>query len=453
MKFTQYLNDTRLKLRERVLPARMGFPKWPAKRQGALIFVLALLGFNAFGLIAYACLVRQREPSEFFWSFLACLGLGNLLTFIFSSWALRSMMGYLSRSESGAEWLERDYASLSIQVRDLSRISEEMVLFGQLSEMLQACANTQELCRIVTAFGKDLFPEESGALYLMQADQLILDSQASWGDPPSTAPFLPQDCWSIRRGKAHFWEGSHEGLFCAHVPHPLPTFSFCLPLTAQGGTLGLLHFRSGPAGKSMTEARRQVAIAFGYQIALGLSNLRLKENLHEEAIRDPVTGLYNRRFMEEALDHEIQRARRTGSSLGLIAFDLDHFKSVNDSLGHAAGDAVLRGLSAMAKRILRVGDISCRQGGDEFLLILPDISEVDCIRLAENLRNKAAQFMLEQYPALTGVVTLSCGVALFPQDAATAEKLQKAADEALYQAKLGGRDRVSAASALAGRNL
>jgi diguanylate cyclase (GGDEF)-like protein len=356
----------------------------------------------------------------------------------------------LAKAARGA--LKRDHDALEMQVRDLSQHSKEMALFGQLAEMLQACASLEELCKIVAAFARELFPHACGALYLLEPLVQIMDPEVSWGDPgcPPLAAFRLQDCWSIRRGKPHYQERSQEDIFCAHIAQPPPAFSFCLPLNGQGGILGLLRLQAGATEELMSEPRQLVAVALAHQVALGLSNLKLKEILREEAIRDPTTGLFNRRFMQESLDHEVQRAQRTGTSVGIIAFDLDHFKDVNDTLGHAAGDSLLAVLANVAKGGLRAEDISCRQGGDEFLLILPDITESATLALAEGLRKKADQFITLQFPAMDGKVTISVGVAMFPQDAVTAKSLQEAADQALYRAKTLGRDRVVAASALAG---
>jgi diguanylate cyclase (GGDEF)-like protein len=214
------------------------------------------------------------------------------------------------------------------------------------------------------------------------------------------------------------------------------------------GAHGLLNLRAAAGGAVLSERRQLVAVALAYQVASGLSNLRLKEILREEAIRDPVTGLFNRRFMKESLEHELQRALRNHGSVGVISFDLDHFKGVNDTLGHAAGDALLVAVAHLARESLRAVDICCRQGGDEFLLILLDANPADVLRLAEGLRAGVEKLSREIYPGLMAPVTLSAGVALSPQDAATAEGLQKAADRALYRAKSLGRNRVFAASGL-----
>jgi len=361
-------------------------------------------------------------------------------------------LGELSGVKAAREAARLALSSLEQQVRDLSRHSTEMVLFGQLAEMLQACASTGELCKVVANSARDLFPEGAGSLYVLDAAGQLLEPQISWGRPevPDHGPFGLQDCWSLRRGKPHYQVQSQKDIYCTHVlgDPASPAFTFCLPLAGQGITLGLLHLRSGSGYLTLSEAQQDVAIALAYQVALGLSNLRLKENLRDEAIRDPTTGLFNRRFMNESLDTEIAKARKAGTTIGVIAFDLDHFKEVNDTHGHAAGDRLLRSLAGLSVACVGPDDILCRQGGDEFLAILPAVTEATALVQAEWLRVKVEAFTRDQLPGLAGRATLSAGVAIFPQDANTSEGLQKAADRALYQSKVQGRNCVNAASSL-----
>ena len=354
----------------------------------------------------------------------------------------------ISLAKAARSALKRDRESLEMQLHDLSKHTREVALFGELAEMLQVCSSTQELFKVVSAFARELFPLTPGALYIVDPVRKVMESRISWGEPspPLTPPFALEDCWSVRRGKPHYREGPREGQFCAHVTGAPPAFTLCIPMSGHGSTLGLLHLRAGEAETEMSDSRQMVAIALAYQAALGLSNLQLKEILHEEAIRDPITGLFNRRFMKESLEHEIQRAQRTGTSVGVIALDLDHFKEANDTLGHAAGDSLLLGLAKLVKSSFRAEDICCRQGGDEFLLILPDCAEVESLARAEHLRADFEELVKRQFPSLGGKLTLSAGLAVYPRDAQAPEGLQKAADLALYGAKAQGRNRIVVSS-------
>ena len=191
------------------------------------------------------------------------------------------------------------------------------------------------------------------------------------------------------------------------------------------------------------EREREVARTAGEHIALAIGNLRLREQLRLQAIRDPLTGLFNRRFMEEALEREIQRAAPFGSPLAVILLDLDHFKQINDGHGHGTADLVLQAFGAVVTRILRAGDMGCRFGGDEFLIILPDADLTVAQAVARDIV-EAVRRLPQAHPGrLPERLSASSGVAAFPLHGATPAALLRAADEALYLAKERGRDQVA----------
>jgi diguanylate cyclase (GGDEF)-like protein len=196
----------------------------------------------------------------------------------------------------------------------------------------------------------------------------------------------------------------------------------------------------------LTRAKQQLAVTVARQISLSLANLKLYESLQHQSIRDPLTGLFNRRYLEESLTREIHRASRDRQSLGIIMLDVDHFKRYNDTFGHEAGDAVLRELGLFLKKHIRSSDIACRYGGEEFMLILPEASLEHSIERAEQLREGIKHLNLEHHRQPLGGITLSLGVAVFPDCGLTGEAVIRAADAALYRAKIQGRDRTVAAS-------
>jgi diguanylate cyclase (GGDEF)-like protein len=185
----------------------------------------------------------------------------------------------------------------------------------------------------------------------------------------------------------------------------------------------------------------------GAQLALGLANLRLRETLRNQSIRDPLTGLFNRRYMEETLERELRRAGRSGKGLGVVMIDVDNFKRHNDVFGHDAGDVVLRRIGELLQRGLRREDTACRFGGEEFVLVLPDARAEDAARRAEELREQVRRLATTVKGVSVGSVTVSLGVAAYPEHGLTGEMLIKAADGALYAAKREGRDRVVLAPA------
>jgi diguanylate cyclase (GGDEF)-like protein len=180
-----------------------------------------------------------------------------------------------------------------------------------------------------------------------------------------------------------------------------------------------------------------------YQIESQNQQLELiKAQLRELSIRDHLTGLFNRRYLDEALASEIERAARKQYSIGIIMIDIDHYKVFNDTFGHAAGDEIIIAIAELQKKLVRTYDIACRYGGDEFVLILPESSLATTRERAEHLRTSARQLQMTSGGQELGTITLSAGVAVYPDHGLTVEDLLKAADDALYTAKQAGRDRV-----------
>jgi len=190
-------------------------------------------------------------------------------------------------------------------------------------------------------------------------------------------------------------------------------------------------------------SRLQLATTFAVQTGLALANLKLREVLKEQAIRDPLTGLHNRRFLEEMLARELARARRNKTPLAVIMADVDHFKRFNDTYGHDAGDTVLRSVAQTLKDHIRGSDIACRFGGEEFTLVLPETA-IDAAReKTESLRQAIASLVLSHAGRPLGTITMSFGLAIFPEHGSDAAGLLQAADQALYRAKNDGRNRVT----------
>ena len=197
---------------------------------------------------------------------------------------------------------------------------------------------------------------------------------------------------------------------------------------------------------SLTESKQQIAIAMADSIGLALANLKLRIFLREQSIRDPLTGLFNRRYLEETLEREFHRALRLQRPVGVIMLDLDHFKRFNDTYGHEAGDILLRKLGSFLKQHLRGGDITCRYGGEEFALVLPEVS-LENVRLrAEELREGIKHLNVEYNDKVLATLSMSLGIAMFPEHGATSQSVLNAADGALYEAKRKSRDRIVVAS-------
>jgi diguanylate cyclase (GGDEF)-like protein len=245
-------------------------------------------------------------------------------------------------------------------------------------------------------------------------------------------------------------DGSASELRCPHVEEAITYGAVCAPLAAEGQTLGLFHLQlrrivRGTRRTVVLAERESLIRTLAEQLELSLANFRLRERLREQSARDQLTGLFNRRYMEESVDRELRRAGRDGSTLGLLMMDLDHFKDLNDGFGHAAGDLMLRAVGGFLGSSVRGDDVACRFGGEEFVVILPHASMENTRRRAEALREGMKRLQLESSESLPNI-TMSIGVACSPDHGETREELIHAADVALYRAKAGGRDRVVVAS-------
>ncbi len=352
-----------------------------------------------------------------------------------------------------AEMLEEQRAkeALARRVDELvAQRTQEVDVLNRLGELLQASDDVDEAYGVIGRLVQPLFPDESGWLAVYGGGRDQAEVVARWGpdraEPPESI-FRTDSCWGLRRGRPYIMTGPRSGPPCRHLPSPPPTVSMCLPLAAQGETLGLLHLHRGPnpvddAAATFPETKVRFASMVAEQIALSLANLRLRDTLRAQSIRDPVTGLYNRRYMEETLERELRRAERAGRPLGVVMLDIDHFKQFNDAFGHDSGDAVLRRLGDYLQANLRRGDVACRQGGEEFVLIMPETAPGDAQRRADQLREGTKDLRVAHLGRSLGTLTVSIGVAGFPEHGSTPEGLLKRADAAMYRAKQAGRDKV-----------
>jgi diguanylate cyclase (GGDEF)-like protein len=338
--------------------------------------------------------------------------------------------------------------ALLVQTRQIQAGAAELETLNQLGEWLQACTTVQETHDVIGRLVGQLFPGLPGSVGVISASRNLVDTVATWGTLPAGAEavFAPDECWALRRGQPHVVTDSRTGLLCPHVGKTEGITHLCVPLVAHGETAGLLHLASGlnadgtPAPSAATAQRLATQVA--EQLALALSNLALRERLRNQSIRDPLTGLFNRRYLEETLERELARAERAQHPIGVIMIDVDHFKQFNDAFGHNAGDALLREFGALLRSHIRGGDIACRYGGEEFAVIMPDATLEDTERRAEELREATTHLHVSDQDNALGQVTISLGVAALPHHGTGGARLVRAADRALYRAKNDGRNRV-----------
>ncbi|MHA6717994.1 GGDEF domain-containing protein [Sphingomonas sp. RS6] len=315
----------------------------------------------------------------------------------------------------------------------------------RMTEMLQSAGGYPDANAVLGATLGSLLDGFGGALYVFNnsRDRLELSGTWHWPDGETPRPMLtPGQCWALKRGKWHLNADGPGVLRCDH--HLSGTAVLELPMTAHGEVQGLLQIATARPD-SITELKRiePLATAIADAMSLAVSNIALREKLRTQALRDPLTGLYNRRYMEDALSRYASMAERSGASLSAIMIDLDHFKKLNDEFGHAMGDAVLRETAATIMGVLRPSDVACRYGGEELLVILPECALAEAMARAEVMRAR-----IEALSATHDArISASFGVASMPECTRSHGDLLGIADAALYQAKEGGRNRVVAAPA------
>jgi diguanylate cyclase (GGDEF)-like protein/PAS domain S-box-containing protein len=351
----------------------------------------------------------------------------------------------ITQRKQAEEALQEAHHKLASWVKELEQRTTDATVLSRMGEMLQTALSPQEAYTVISQFGPQLFPAQAGAVYLISASRNFVEAVAAWGEPPVDPEqriFAPDECWALRRGRAHVVSALQADLRCRHLGRSAWSSYLCMPMMAQGEAMGVLHLAAADERARLTESRQQLAQTVAEQLSLALANLRLRETLRNQSIRDPLTGLFNRRYLEETLERELHRAARGPYPLGIIMLDLDHFKHFNDTFGHEAGDLVLRELGQLLKSHIRGSDIACRYGGEEFILILPEAPLETIRKRAETLRTAVKQLAVKQRGQPLGALSMSLGVALFPEHGANSEMILRAADQALYRAKHEGRDRV-----------
>lgn len=335
----------------------------------------------------------------------------------------------------------------------VTRDSREQIqeLFA-MTDMLQAAETYEDAGSVLMATSRRLLPGYGAALFVFNNSRDRLDLARAWDMPEGyVVPEMlsPANCWALKRGKPHINSPTVGTLCCAHHPSTISTVE--LPMMACGQLHGLLiiaHPDADGAYDNIMEIRR-LGRALADSMSLALSNISLREKLRTQSLRDPLTGLYNRRYMEDALERFVSLGSRTGGSTAVVMLDLDNFKKLNDEHGHAKGDAVLRDVAAQIVGCLRPTDVVCRYGGEELVAILPDCALDDALEKAEILRQRIESLSASHECEISA----SLGVAAVPETATSATDIVPIADAALYAAKKAGKNCVIAANKRAGREV
>ena len=338
----------------------------------------------------------------------------------------------------------RDITALKKAQHELEEAILQMQVVREMTDLLQSCQKLDEAYPIIKAALIRLFPESIGGIYIADKLGSTLILADTWGQSELETVFTQDECWAIRRGLVHvaLLENSLNPK-CDHVKQTTTPY-VCIPLLAHGNTLGLIHIQCAPECGNQADMQRKLAIAetAAESARLALANLTLREELRALSIRDPLTGLFNRRFLEEALDRELVRMARAQKMLAVAMLDIDHFKLFNDNHGHDAGDQVLKQTAHLMAGFRKGNDIVCRYGGEEFLIVISEIDPETAIERLEKLRVSIENMPIHLGTLTQQQITISIGVSIYPLHGNHRIDLITRADQALYEAKTSGRNRV-----------
>ncbi|WP_049780756.1 sensor domain-containing diguanylate cyclase [Terriglobus saanensis] len=333
-------------------------------------------------------------------------------------------------------------------VEKLKRHGADSVFLKSSRDELQLCVTSLEAQKCTGRHLHELVPGSRGATVILNNSRTLMEIMTTWGEPNSLSDgFALETCCGLRTGRSRWRKPGESEIHCSHFAGVPPENYLCIPLAAQGETIGFTYLEFPTEEIAQLACDRLVLIEEMVELAsMTIAALNLRAKLESQSIRDVLTGLFNRRFMEVALERELHRATRRGSSLAVLLLDVDHFKDFNDTFGHEAGDVVLREVGACFLQSVRTEDIVCRYGGEEFVIIFPEITAEMALQRAEKIREQISALRIQFKGQPLGHISLSIGLAMFPYPASSVDELLRMADHALYDAKQSGRNRTVVAS-------
>ncbi len=325
------------------------------------------------------------------------------------------------------------------------RLNREVRLLSELNEWLQSSRSLEELFDMVSAFMSKLLTDCAGSIYVYSNSRDVLDGTCTWNGGLLHEHINPESCWGLRRGRTYAYGTSEIDFLCEHVDEACHDGQpyFCFPILAHGETVGLMHLVpiNGISREDFLNMRRLAQMS-AEQISLAIANVRMRDQLHHQSVRDPLTGLFNRRYFLETLRKHVEAARHRHQPLAVLSIDVDHFKKFNDNHGHDAGDMVLRAVGSTLEQHCDGDETPCRFGGEEFVVMLPDTDTGTACRRAEELRAAVEGITVRYGEKTLPRITISVGLSVFPAHGNMPQDLLKAADNALYDAKARGRNQV-----------
>ncbi len=380
---------------------------------------------------------QQKMLNTLLWSIIY-VGVRAFLIVVLFTILIRDVL----RRKDFERQLSESNTNLTTTVAALGDRVTEATMLKNARDELQLCVSAHQAYACVARHLETLIPGSAGALMVLNNSRSVMVNQASWNDPIELLDGFDTDvCCGLRTGRARWRRMGESEIHCGHFAGAPPESYICVPLAALGETMGFVYLRFSSAETiQLAMAREELINEMVELSAMSIAGLNLRAKLENQSIRDGLTGLFNRHFMEISLDRELQRAARQGTTVALLMIDVDHFKTFNDTFGHEAGDQILRELGNCLQDSVRAQDVVCRYGGEEFVVLTPEVNEAAAMARAEDLRERVGQIRMQFRGESLRQISISVGVALYPDVAHDATDLLRMADRALYQAKTAGRN-------------
>jgi diguanylate cyclase (GGDEF)-like protein len=336
---------------------------------------------------------------------------------------------------------------LARSVNALEDRAHESDLLTSARDELQLCVDVKQVYQSAANSFSHLLAGSRGALCIINTSRQLVEVVSSWQtsgeDNGIEDLYPPESCCGLRSGQPRWRQPGVSEIHCTHFSQGPPERYLCMPIVAHGNTLGMVYVQCPSDQVLQSVNQRMDGLRQLVQLTgMAIATLNLQTKLENQSIRDSLTGLFNRHFMQISLERELARAARRKQILAVFMLDLDHFKTFNDTYGHASGDTVLRAISDIFRSNVRTEDIACRYGGEEFTIILPDVTPAVAYERAESVRRAVESLRMPLEREFYDQFTVSIGVALYPSDGEEADQLLRRADQALYRAKRLGRNRV-----------
>jgi diguanylate cyclase (GGDEF)-like protein len=337
-----------------------------------------------------------------------------------------------TREPQRSQQMQRLDRQLEEKTLKLEAKKRELIYLSDMADMLYSCESENEVYQVVAFTCSKLFPNMSGCICRIANSNNYVQINSIWGDERTSKEIFSQsECWALRRGKLNLLSPGHSGLMCSHLIQPVSGTHLCFPLFGQGEVVGILHIY---ALEEISLEDQQIIEIIARKLGFGLNNLSIKQRLTHENLRDGMTQLFNRSYMETVTDQRLAEAERLVQPLGIVFFDINDFKSYNLRYGHLTANIVLMEVAKLLLNSIRSFDIPCRWGGDEFVIVMPNITLSTLIERVEQLRDALSQMELKDGDQILESITASFGIAI-SEPGIKLHDLLNLANQAMLEAK------------------